>query len=306
MPRTVDVQRRAVGRLDVERAADAELVLGGPLLVDDRAVVAQRGHDGVVALGPVEAEDLRQGGRLDAVDELHVAERQAAVLGDAADGAHAGNGGGLAGDLVVDRRPAVAADDHLVGGHAALQRRGRGVLDPGRHDGDERDQRDADRERDRGRQRAARLAHRVAAGQEAGRAADGLRRTAEQRDHAADGATDELGLLGGRLAQHRDRRDARRAPRRDEAGQRRHDRADGHGRDGRAGGEDRADLGQVEPERAERGGQQLRDAEAGRDADDRGEDAEEQRLDDDGAAAPGGATRRPAAAGRAHASAGRP
>ena len=59
MPRTVSVRRLSAGRDDVKRVADAEVVLLGPALVDDRAVGAQRGQRGgeLVRL-PLEVEDL--------------------------------------------------------------------------------------------------------------------------------------------------------------------------------------------------------------------------------------------------------
>ena len=173
------------------------------------------GH-AVVAARPVEGVHAADGGRLDGVDRLLVAEGEPAVLADAGDADARAGHGGL--DGRVGRRPAVGAGDDVRGGHAVLERAARRVLQARGDDRDERDQGDADGQRGRGGQRAARLAHRVAAGEPAGRAAHGLPGAAEQRGERR--APRGRGAAGGPLAaigaaQRRHRRDARGPPGRD-------------------------------------------------------------------------------------------
>ena len=181
IPRTVQRELDALHRGDRERVADLEAVLGGPAVVDHRAVRPERGEDAVGAVLPLEVEDLADRGAVDAVDDLLATGHEAAVLAQRADRGHAGHAGRGARDLRVHRRPAVLRRDHVRRGDAVVERALGLLTEAVGHDGDRGHQHHADHQRAGGDRRAAGVAHRVAARQPAGGAADGGRRPAEQR-----------------------------------------------------------------------------------------------------------------------------
>ena len=107
------------------------------------------------------------------------------------------------------------------------------------------------------------------------------------------------------LAHGRDRLDARRAQRRQQAREDRHDGADDQRDDHGARREDGVAVRQVDAERDEQRLEALRDAEPDEEARDRGEDADHAALDDHRASSPAAASRRASAACRTRARAAR-
>ena len=233
------------------------------------------------AVLPLEVEHLGDRRRVDPVDDLLAAGREAAVLAQRADRGDARGLRRRPGDRGIDRRPPVLRGDHVRRRDAVVERALGLLPEAVGHDGDGGHEHHADHQRARGTGRAARVAHRVAARELAGRAADRGRRAAQQRRRGAHRARREPQLASRRIgvAQRADGSDLRRPPRRQHAGHQRHQRADRHRHDRRARLEHRARLGQREVERSEdrveAGGQ----GEARAEADDRRAEPEGERLD---------------------------
>ena len=285
MPRTVSVRRLSAGVMTVKRPPTPRwcfLAHPSSTIAPSAPSAASVAREACGCL-PLEVEDLADRRRIDGVDALGLAVGPHGVLADRRCGAHAGDGRRLARGVAVDRRPAVVAGEHVRGGDALLQRALRRVLQAGGDDRQRGDERHADGQR-RGRDgRAARRTHGVAPSQHGRGTPRGLHRAPEGADdgpHDARRQAQPARGAGG-VAQRLDRRDARRAPRRHEAGDQRHEHADQQRHDDRARGEDRAGLRQVEPERLEQRVDALGQCEAGREPDRAGGRAHDQRLGHD-------------------------
>ena len=159
------------------------------VVVEHRAVGAQRRESGVRALGPVESHEARGAG-VHAEDVQGLLEHLGAVIAHVGGGGDAGRALSRGGRRRREGVEPVLGGHDVVGVHLALQRLLVGAAEPGRQGRDQRHQRQADHERRRGARRARGIARGVAACQLARLAAEapcGRAHHGGQRAHQALG-----------------------------------------------------------------------------------------------------------------------